>query len=366
MKKIIFTAYSLEIGGIERSLISLLKTIDYNKYDVTLLLEKKQGVLLNQIPSLVKVLEYKISDRKFIPLRKVINRLKLLKMLFLNYHGFDFACCYAPYSIPGSILTRYFSKNNTIWIHTDYYALNHQDIDKTKAFFNSRKIHKFNKIIFVSNEAKNHFLDLYKNLETKLLVYNNLIDYKEIEKQASAKILENKPKKPLFINISRHEEQTKKIMRIINASKRLIDEGHDFEVWLIGDGDSKDEYEKKIKEFNLDNNIKLLGYKSNPYPYYKIADAYILTSDYEGFPVVFIESLIFNLPIITTINVSNDSVSIKDNYGIVVDKNDTGVYEGMKTIIIKGFKIKNKFDKVKYNNDIIIKLQKMFDNKEVK
>ena len=123
MKKIVFTAYNVDMGGIERALINLLKTIDYSKNEVTLILEKKEGIFLNEIPDAVKIVEYKISNFKFVPIRKIVNRFRLIKMILMNYNKFDFACCYATYSIPGSILTRYLSKNNAIWIHSDYFYL---------------------------------------------------------------------------------------------------------------------------------------------------------------------------------------------------------------------------------------------------
>ena len=56
-----------------------------------------------------------------------------------------------------------------------------------------------------------------------------------------------------------------------------------------------------VYSFGLEDNIKFLGKKKNPYPYYKLADAVVLSSDYEGYPVVFLESYILNKPIITKI-----------------------------------------------------------------
>ena len=106
MKKLIFTAYSLDFGGIEKALLALLNNIDYTKYEVTLLLEKKEGVFINQVPFQVIVKEYKVSNFKIPIIRKIINRLKLITTIALNYNKYDFSCCYAPYCIPTSILAR--------------------------------------------------------------------------------------------------------------------------------------------------------------------------------------------------------------------------------------------------------------------
>ena len=91
-------------------------------------------------------------------------------------------------------------------------------------------------------------------------------------------------------------------------------------------------YEEKKK---LEDNIILLGAKKNPYPYFKISDCVILTSDYEGYPVVFLESFILNKPIITT-KVS-DYEQVEGKYGYVTDKSIEDIYEKMKLFIEKGF-----------------------------
>ena len=55
MKKILFSAYSLDVGGIETALITLLKNIK-NDYEITLCLEKKEGIFLNELPQNVKII----------------------------------------------------------------------------------------------------------------------------------------------------------------------------------------------------------------------------------------------------------------------------------------------------------------------
>ena len=212
MKKIIFTAYNLDVGGIERALIALLKSINYQKYEVTLMLEKKEGVFIEEIPKDVKILEYKVNACPFVPLRKILNRLKLIKTIVFNWNKYDFACCYAPYSIPGALLTKRFSKNNCIWIHTDYYYLYKGNNKKIKHFFNERHIDTFKHIVFVANEARGHFVNIYPELKSKTVICNNLIDKDYIEKMANEQIKDVKPKKPLFINIARHDEHSKKLL----------------------------------------------------------------------------------------------------------------------------------------------------------
>ena len=101
-----------------------------------------------------------------------------------------------------------------------------------------------------------------------------------------------------------------------------------------------------------------MGKKKNPYPYFKISDCVILTSDYEGYPVVFLESFILNIPLITT-KVS-DYQEVEGKYGYVTTKEIEDIYRKMKLFIQEGFKIKETFNVEKYNEDIIKKLEKIF------
>ena len=181
MRKILFTANTMTVGGIERALINILKNIDYKKYEVTLILQEKNGLFLDEIPKEVNVIEYKISTCKIKIFRKIYNRLKMIFTCIKYHNKYDFSACFATYSIPSSILARNLSKNNAIWIHNDYYYVFNQDKDKICNFMNSIGVDKFKRIIFVANESKDHFLSIYGNLKNNCFVCNNLVDYKKIK-----------------------------------------------------------------------------------------------------------------------------------------------------------------------------------------
>ena len=102
-----------------------------------------------------------------------------------------------------------------------------------------------------------------------------------------------------------------------------------------------------------------MGPKKNPYPYFKKCDSVILTSNFEGYPVVYIESLVFNKPIITT-DVSDSKKDIEGKYGIVTPRTEEGVYEGMKQYLENGFTT-HEFDAQEYNDEIARKLEKIIE-----
>ena len=359
-KKLLFSAYSLEIGGIETSLIALLKCIDYTKYDVTLVLEKKEGMFLNQIPDNVQVFEY-ISNKNENPLiRKFLNLFKRIQFALKYKNKYDFAGSFATYSRPGSFVARTASKNNCLWIHTDYMTLYNNDIFLVEQFLNNIQYKQFKNVIFVSNKSKEAINNLFVENKQKVYMIKNIIDYKEILTKSNEEIELKKEDCVTFLNVSRHDEHSKKLTRIIEVARRLKDEEHKFKILFIGDGKDTDIYKELIEKEKLEDIIILLGAKDNPYPYFKISDCILLSSDYEGYPVVFAEAFVMNLPIITT-EVSDSKEDVANKFGIVTEKNVEDIYINMKKFIEEGFEIKESFDAEQYNKKTMEQLEKMWN-----
>ncbi len=352
MKKILFTAYSLDVGGIETALITLLKYLA-PQYEITLALEKKQGMFLDEVPSNVKIITYTPSSNKIKLVRKAINFIKQINFKLKYHNKFDFAGCYATYSLPDSFMARVASKNNALWVHNNYMNFYNNEINEYKNFFKNIKIYDFKNIIFVSELDKKIFKAQFPECNKKTITCNNLIDYKKIIEMSQEKVEDFKKEKlPTFINIGRHDEKQKKLSRIINATRQLKKEGYKFRVIFIGKGTETKTYQNMAKDLN---NIEFLGAKKNPYPYLKNSDCLLLSSQFEGYPVVFVEAQILGEPIVTT-NVSDSNKTIQGKYGIVVENSEKGVYEGMKKYLNEGC-ITQKFDPKEYNENIVQKLK---------
>ncbi len=360
-KKLLFTAYTLEVGGIETALINLLKRLDYSKYDVTLILEKKIGIFLEDIPKEVKVLEYKVCDDKNVLVRKIKNRLHLLSWQRKLKNKFDFAVSFATYSIPGAYLALSASKNNYLWIHSNYYVLYDNDEKRMQEFLDTVFIKRFKHIVFVSNENKRDVCNHYDGIKDKSIVCNNFINGLDILEKSKEKIDYKKDESPLFVNIGRHEEHQKRLTRIIEASKDLVKEGYKFKILFIGDGPDNEMYKNLVKKYKLQDVIIFLGRKKNPFPYYKICDAVVLSSDCEGYPVVFLEAMTINKPILST--KISDWEDLDNKNGLFCEISEEGVLNNMRKFLDEGFVIKERFDYEEYNEDILKKIVKMIDDK---
>ena len=82
MKKLLFAAYSLDVGGIEKALVNLVNVLQNRGYDITVVLEKKQGIFLEDIDKKIKIIEYLPSNNKNAILRKIVNLVKRVKEIY--------------------------------------------------------------------------------------------------------------------------------------------------------------------------------------------------------------------------------------------------------------------------------------------
>ena len=328
-KSILISSYNLDFGGIETSLINLLKNFNYDKYNVTLVLEQKNGVFLKEVPKCVKIKEYKVSYNKNVIIRKFINLLKRIKWILGNYKKYHASICYATYSGPCGFVARTSSSNNILYVHSNYYEAFNKDRKKTRSFFDNLKIKKYNHIIFVSNESKKDLCKIYPDIEKKSYTINNLVDYNKILSLSKEKINIKKTSNKKFLFVGRLDESSKRLTLLLDVAKKCIKENVKAEFWIIGLGPDEKMYKNIVKKEKL-KNVLFFGAKKNPYPYILACDYLILTSIYEGFPVVYNEAIVLNKTIITTIDVSDDYISIPNRFGFVVDEKN--IYDKVKEL----------------------------------
>lgn len=364
MKKLFFATHNLDLGGIETALVTLVNDLSEKGYDITIALEKKEGVFLDRLSNKIKVVEYNTNNNKYVILRKICNLYNRLKFMIKYKNKFDFSASFATYSLASSFMARIASKNSALWCHADYLTLYQGNKEEVKSFFKNVYCEKFNHIIFVSEEGAKSFIGLFPNLKDRVMTCNNLINGKEIIQKSKEDIKEEMIQElrnkhiPIFLNVGRHDERQKKLTRIIEASKKLKEESFKFKVIFIGDGQDTDLYKQKVNEYQLEDTILFLGRKENPYPYFTISDCIILSSDYEGYPVVYLESFVLHKPIITT-KVS-DYEQVEDGRGIVVEKDTQAIYMAMKEFIQNGYELKRPFDDQTYNENIVKTLETIF------
>lgn len=358
-RKILFTLQSLNLGGIEISLVNLLLKLDRDKYDITVITQNVKGELLDKIPSHVHVVHYRKSEHANVFLRKIYNRTKIFYWTMRYRNRFDVAVAYCGYCIPSALLARSLGKKSYMWVHTDHMTYFCQDKQKYCSYFSKYKIEAMEHIIFVSKRACLTFIQIYPALKDRCLVIKNQMQVDVIKEKSDAfEVVLSKHKEIVFFNVARHEEDSKRITRILYACAQLKKEGYSFQFASIGDGIDHTMYVELAKELNLEDVVTFYGEQKNPYPYFKAGDVFILSSEYEGDPVVIYEAMILGKNIIST-DVGDLRDLISSSVGSIVEKNEIAIYEVMKKYINYGI-INYTFDYDKINQTNMEQIEALF------
>lgn len=225
-----------------------------------------------------------------------------------------------------------------VWIHNDISKVFGTGLkSKIKLSVDKKTYKKYDKLVFVSNDNKDVFNNLFriKELENKEEIIYNYIDKDKILEKAKMEIgqeyIDNKL--PSIITIARLVPQ-KAIDRLINVHKRLIDENLFHNIYVIGDGPEKENLKKQIKELKVEDTVKLMGKRDNPYPYLKQADYFALLSEFEGYGMVVDEAKILNKKIIITKTAAIEAVK---GYAkkLILENTEDAIYEGLKQVLQK-------------------------------
>lgn len=365
MKKesILFVIDSLHCAGAEKSLTTLLSLLNYSKYDVDLQLFGYGGELEELVPkevNILKPMEYikfsslstknaVIKSLKNMNFKMLSSRLKfslairkdnysnaqkarvywqkVSNVIEKNNKEYDIAISYAQGVPTFYVAEKVCAKKKLAWVNVSYKL---EDEDR---IFQEHFYDKYNKIVAVSDSAKNIFLETFPKYTDKLEIIYDINDADFIKKMSDQGQSYNDNYTGLrILTIGRLANQ-KGYDMALEACKILKEKGIEFKWYSLGIGPLKEEIEKYINENNLENNFKLLGVKSNPYPFIKDCDIYVQTSRFEGFGIAIAEARMLNKPVVTT---RFDAVynQMKDRKnGLVVDMNSQGIVNGILELI---------------------------------
>ncbi|KPH11487.1 glycosyltransferase [Chryseobacterium sp. ERMR1:04] len=343
-KKILIRIGSLRHGGAEKVLVTFLKNISPDKYEVDLLINLYSGIYIKEVPSWVNVYyllkgEMITTNRpQDIPVKayRVLYQKMFLWFPSLLYkfilknkqYDVELAAIHGMYREILSSPQK--DSKKIIWVQNDIFNLKEYTPDVIRQFF------KFDKILVISNKLQQEMHKLAQNETEKQSVIKifNPIDKEDTLKKANI-IIDDYPfdnNIPTFVSVGTVYPQ-KGYDRLLEVHKRLLDEGLKHQLLIIGDGFDLDNIQALLDQLKLQETAKMLGFKSNPYPYLKKADYYIMSSRHEGFPTIIAEALILNKPISAT-----DISGIKDllqdgKLGTITPNSEDGIYDGMKMFL---------------------------------
>jgi glycosyltransferase involved in cell wall biosynthesis len=329
MKKIAFIMESLQCGGAEKSLVTLLQNMNFDEYQIDLILMAEDGDFKKFVPEQVdiKIVDvfsniegFKLKQLRLeYALRRKINIKKLEHNAQLHWKTFgksiqkidefyDIAIAYNQGFATYFVAEKIAATRKIAWLNTDYQKAGYNikfDIDKYKTF---------DTIVAVSNECEESFkYELNKfGIQLQTTVIKDITDIAIVNKLSQEYIGFTNDKSSIKICSVGRLAQPKGWYLAIEALYILKQRNRDIKWYIIGEGPKRSELELLIKTKQLENNLILLGYKENPYPYMKTCDIYVQTSLFEGLGLTVIEAAILQKPIVTT-NFPTASTIVENN-----------------------------------------------------
>lgn len=351
-KKLLIVAHHMTIGGVQKSLISASKALDYDKYDVTLYLRKKRTDLLAFIDKRIKVIVNTDPNKYYRKPYAVAMQAKALaaKMLGNNEKAKEI----------NGILEERIRLDMMEYERKTYFADTHYDIaiayvqgyvaqftaecvnaDKKILFFHTStndtpEIHnavipQYSRIAALHNDQKALIEEWYPDAKGKISIVENFTD-KELITEQSKEFPIPETDKTVICSCGRLSP-VKGFDMAVEAAKLLKENGVDFIWYFVGDGPERSRIEKLISEHSLESNVIITGMQKNPYPYIGACDIYVQPSYEEAMPVTILEAHRLNKPVITTATVGGCKLVENGKNGIVCEISSEAIAESIISLI---------------------------------
>lgn len=329
MIKILFFIETLTGGGAEKVLCNLVNHLDQAKFDITV-----QTVWpCDTTHLLAPGIRYKTSFNSSNEFNRLRYRVEAAAGLFYQIHikdNYDIECAYlemGPTKIMASSTNRHAKK--LAWVHCDLTkAVSDPEEFARKA---APWYAKFDQIVCVSETVEERFDKLFRNRFPSTVIYN-VIDEEAIRRKALDPLPEGFKRKLTVLSVGRFSAQ-KNYMRLLKTHKRLLDEGLEHDLWILGDGAEREMLERYVAENGLKDSVWMPGFIQNPYPYIREADLLACSSNYEGFSTFITEGVILGRPIVTTDVSGMRELLGNSDYGMIVENADEAFCSGMRTML---------------------------------
>ena len=365
--KILFRHRSMEMGGVEKVMLSLLNNLDKEKFDMTVLLSLNQGELRNEFPHHVRKI-YLVDGKEDLSTNPVLQKIQLLQRkwklekfrknpekidreILKNEFDVEIAMTYNDFD---PVLNSSNKNSKKIgWFHSEI------DLPKLQPLVPQilEQFPQFDHMVYCSEKIMQIMHRSYPNLKyPPESVIVNAVPVDEIRKKSEEKIPDFK-NRPVFVSVGRLHTR-KGYHKLMDAHHKLLKEGFKHSVVIIGDGEELPNLLAQQKNLGVEETFIFAGNKMNPYPYIKNADFFIMPSESEAWPLVISEALILQKPIIAT-RVGDVELMIEDDKtGHLIRYETSEIYEAMKKFLTDKTFVQNL-------KDNLINIEEQFDNRKI-
>lgn len=336
MKKILFVINTLGYGGAERAMLNLFTVLGSEKYKISLFVLTGQGELVHEVPEYVQLINDKYNDASVLTgegrkvLMKNVLKAGIGKGLFVRRASYlrknlrnmkkkgrvqpdklcwrilsdgapvqkdeyDLAVAYLEGGATYYVADHVKAKKKAAFVHIDYGKAGYgRELDL--GCYDS-----FDHIFTVSDEVKEHFLEVYPEYEEKLSVFHNMVNQDRIRRMAEqGEDFDDDFNGYRILTIGRLTEQKRYDIAIeaLAQLKKICDAPVRW--YVLGEGELRESLEQQIRDSGLENDFLLLGVKSNPFPYCKQSDFYVHATGFEGKSIAIQEAQTLGKPILAT------------------------------------------------------------------
>ena len=378
------------MGGAEKSLISLLYELNPEKYDIDLFLFQHQGKWLSNLPAYVNLLpipqKYKYFDSSFLEtmvenfkkgnLRLMLDRIRFtinntsqkppavkeqINWKFIKNHieplqqKYDAAFGFLEKTPNYFVIDKVVAKKKILAVMTDYRALE-MDRNIDVPYFQ-----KADAITVLSGESKATLEEVFPEFSNKILLLENMISEKEILSAAQEEINDFPQNEFTIVSVGRLDP-VKLHEQGVEVMKELKHRNLKFKWLVIGEGPLKNKVEQRISEYQLQNEILLLGTRENPYPYIKKADVFLHLSKFEGYGIAIAEARILKKCIVLN-DFTTASSHIKNGFdGVITSLNPNEIATEIEKLMLDKNLRKKYEQNVSFDKDFAQKILKKIEN----
>lgn len=349
-KKLLFVTIRLNSGGAERSLLNLLSMLSPERYDIDLLLFKREGEFIDQIPPHVRLLEPPEDLKRLYSPTKEAGRYLLAKVLgtamgklmepklfegrYYRWHRvyrrvlrplpgkWDVAIAYLEGEPTYYVADFVDARTKLCWVHSDYSA---SPLDPR---YDAPAFEKMDHIVTISPICLDALRKAFPQYVDKMHALENISAPAIVQGQARAFVPEEFSDGFNILSVGRLTE-AKGFDFAIDAAAMLKQGGRRFRWYILGNGELKDALSAQIAQRQVSDCVRLLGARTNPYPYMLHADLLAQTSRWEGKSMVLDEAKMIGVPILCTRYNTVENQIADGREGLIVPVSPEGIAEGI-------------------------------------
>ncbi|MFV5701775.1 glycosyltransferase family 4 protein [Flavobacterium sp. XS2P12] len=306
-------------GGVERTRLSLAKLLDKDKYELKIICTRAVGSIADDIrANNVEVIEIGIFNSLF----NLSQHKKVMKIIDE----------FKPHIIHGAVFEGVtMAAINGFLKRVPIVVLEETSDPKNRSWKANLLMKLFvktsDKVIGVSPGVVDYLKNELNIKNEKIALIDNGVVIPDILSEKYKKELKNKfciqDDEIVIGSVGRmlHNEH-KRFSDLIKAFSKLIKKGLKVRLILVGEGVEKANYQKLVKDLNIDDKVIFTGYQSEVNKFYGIFDIFSLVSAYEAFGLVLAEAMLHKLPVVAT-RVGGMQYIVDDNdTGFLIEKYD--------------------------------------------